>query len=675
MAVEKVKKVAIFGMGDRKDRAIQELQKTGILHIISTKKEEEKKSESRVGELTTAVHKTELILDILEKKVSESFFQRMKPKYVEEEEFFQQQEKALDKNLAMVEDIWQDIQDKNDNRTLLKEEEAYLQELKPWKELDITLSELREDGYTRTILGKLPLRFYEEAVSTVFQGEVHVDLLYSDIDTAYVSVVLLKENHDLFMESVKNYGFEEYFPATECESIREEYQRVQEKIEELRNRVLSLEKSIDSYAGRLREIRLFYDFLQNYKEKLEAETQSEETEYTFAVYAWIAARDIPKLERLLQKIGYLDYEEAERKEGEVAPVYLQNSDFAEPFEFVTDMYSYPGEKEPDPTPFMAPFFALFLAVCLTDAGYGLILVLMSTFSLKKFKLAESMRKLMKILKLSGYMTIVVGILTGGIFGISAKVLGENNVIVKFIENVRLFDPSQGPGLKLFLALSLGLGYVHVLLGFFISFFHKIKMGAKKEAVLDVLPWILIMIGAGGILQIAFPPGELGLLGKAGIGLASVGALIVLLFAGRESKNPIIRFFNGLYGLYDVTGVFGDILSYARLFALGLSTGIIGGVVNEISSTMIQSLSFSGGFMAILGSIGSILGFLAILVIGHIFNLLISALGAFIHTMRLQFVEFFTKFFEGGGEAFTPFKVRSKYFLIKNKKQTSLQEEK
>jgi V/A-type H+-transporting ATPase subunit I len=201
------------------------------------------------------------------------------------------------------------------------------------------------------------------------------------------------------------------------------------------------------------------------------------------------------------------------------------------------------------------------------------------------------------------------------------------------------------------------------------------MGAKKEAVLDVLPWILIMIGAGGILQIAFPPGELGLLGKAGIGLASVGALIVLLFAGRESKNPIIRFFNGLYGLYDVTGVFGDILSYARLFALGLSTGIIGGVVNEISSTMIQSLSFSGGFMAILGSIGSILGFLAILVIGHIFNLLISALGAFIHTMRLQFVEFFTKFFEGGGEAFTPFKVRSKYFLIKNKKQTSLQEEK
>ncbi len=148
----------------------------------------------------------------------------------------------------------------------------------------------------------------------------------------------------------------------------------------------------------------------------------------------------------------------------------------------------------------------------------------------------------------------------------------------------------------------------------------------------------------------------------------LGGLIILLFSGRHSADNVVgKFIWGIYGLYDVTGIFGDILSYARLFALGLSTGIIGGVMNNLSSSLIKSLSW-GDLGAIVGSIISIIAFLVILIGGHLFNLVISALGAFIHTMRLQFVEFFTKFFEGGGEVFKPFSIKLKYFLIKNSKK-------
>ena len=181
--------------------------------------------------------------------------------------------------------------------------------------------------------------------------------------------------------------------------------------------------------------------------------------------------------------------------------------------------------------------------------------------------------------------------------------------------------------------------------------------------MDGLPWILIMVGGGLAIagMVAAPS-----LKTPGIYTSLAGGLIILLFSGRNNADGIVgKLIWGIYGLYNVTGIFGDILSYARLFALGLSTGIIGGVMNKLSFSLVQSLSFDG-LLPIVGSLLSIVGFLAILVFGHIFNLVISALGAFIHTMRLQFVEFFTKFFEGGGEMFIPFKVRLKYFIIKNK---------
>lgn len=333
------------------------------------------------------------------------------------------------------------------------------------------------------------------------------------------------------------------------------------------------------------------------------------------------------------------------------------------------MYSYPGEKDPDPTPFFAPFFALFVGFCLTDAGYGLVLFLVTFFALKKLNLPENMRKLVKILNFSGIATIVIGLLVGGVFGIDTSLLSENNIVRKFIESLRVIDPSKD--IMLFLGIALGLGYIHVLFGYFINLIYKIKNKDNKTALLDVLPWILIMVGAIGIVKFGLT-GNKDIIYNIGLVLMLLGASVILLFAGRESKNPVVRLLNGLYGLYGVTGIFGDILSYARLFALGIATGIIGGVINKLSSALLGDISFAS-LTAAISSIISIVLFSAILLFGQIFNIVINTLGAFIHTMRLQFVEFFTKFFEGGGEVFKPLSFRLRYFLIKNKE--NIEEEK
>jgi V/A-type H+-transporting ATPase subunit I len=292
-----------------------------------------------------------------------------------------------------------------------------------------------------------------------------------------------------------------------------------------------------------------------------------------------------------------------------------------------------------------------------------MLFLVTLFALKKLNLPDNMRKLTKILNFSGIATIIIGLLTGGVFGIDVSLLSEANPIRKFIESVRILDTNKD--IMLFLGIALLLGYIHVLFGYFINFFHKIKNKDVKIAILDVLPWIMIMLGAAGIVKFALTSVK-DIFYSIGLFLMLLGAGIILLFSGRDFKNPVLRLINGLYGLYGATGIFGDILSYARLFALGIATGIIGGVINKLSSALLGNISFSS-ITAGISSLISIILFSAILIAGQIFNIVINTLGGFIHTMRLQFIEFFTKFFEGGGEVFKPLRLGLKYFLIKKEK--------
>ena len=335
------------------------------------------------------------------------------------------------------------------------------------------------------------------------------------------------------------------------------------------------------------------------------------------------------------------------------PVTLQNNAFASPVEGVLESYSLPGKGEVDPTSVMAIFYYILFGMMLSDAAYGLIIVAACGFVLTKYK---NIKPGMKMFLFCGISTTFWGILFGSYFGDVIDVVSttffNSPVIVPALWFVPLNEPMR------MLAFSFGIGIVHLFTGLLIQLYELILAKKFKDAIYDVVSWYLL-VGGLIIYMLSVPMvAEMLVLnfilshsiGNVGLICAIVGALLILFTAGRESKSPFKRLLKGLYGLYGVTGYLSDILSYSRLLALGLATGVIAQVFNKM------------GTMAGNGPVGIVL-FIVVFIVGHTMNIAINLLGAYVHTNRLQFVEFFGKFYEGGGRKFSPFFVNTKYFNV------------
>jgi V/A-type H+-transporting ATPase subunit I len=263
--------------------------------------------------------------------------------------------------------------------------------------------------------------------------------------------------------------------------------------------------------------------------------------------------------------------------------------------------------------------------------------MLGTFiAMKKIKLKGIMEKLIKLLFCCGISTVICGAAFGSWFGnFSFAVFG-------YTINPLLFDPMDDP--MLFFILSFILGAIHLMTGMGISGYMMIKAGNWKGAIFDILTWYLVLIGAGML----FVGGMLFEIGKYMIIIGAVGLVVT---QGRHEKNIIKKFGTGLLSLYNATGFLSDILSYSRLLALGLATSVISMVVNT---------------MGVLGGTDNFAGILVLTVvflIGHTFNLAINTLGTYVHTSRLQYVEFFSKFYTGGGQAFKPLEFKNKYIRL------------
>jgi V/A-type H+-transporting ATPase subunit I len=376
-----------------------------------------------------------------------------------------------------------------------------------------------------------------------------------------------------------------------------------------------------------------------------------QSRYLSFVSGWIRGPDISVLERRLAKNSFeASIVTMDPEPQDDPPVEYHNPKMAQPFQLVTDLYSRPKYWEIDPTPYLGAFFAFFVGICLTDAGYGLLLTLVTYLTLKRLApaaISPGTRNLLRILFYCGMATTVVGFFTGGIFGFAFDELpGGLRRLQQFVVFNPLTDQMQ------FLIFTLALGVVHVLVGISLKFHRRLKQGEIAAAWLDQMPWLAIVLGAVS-LAIANWAGLAWLNTMASI-LLLMGAAIILLFAGRSSRNPFARLGTGLYSLYQVSGLFGDILSYVRLFALGLATGVIASVVNVLAKLTLE-IPYVGFILMPL-----------ILFSGHLLNIVINTLGGFIHTARLHFVEFFGKFYEGGGEPFEPFQLRLQYTQISDR---------
>ncbi len=337
-------------------------------------------------------------------------------------------------------------------------------------------------------------------------------------------------------------------------------------------------------------------------------------------------------------------DELELAVDEEPPVEISNSPLVQPFEAVTRLYGMPGYKDLDPTVFLAGFFFLFFGMSLTDVGYGLFLMVVAAIVLTLFKVAPPVRMFAKLLLFVGFSTVLVGLLFGGYLGIDTKYIPD------FLKQLQIYDPIGNP-LPVFYT-ALGLGVFQVMFGIVLKIYSEYRNGRFLTGVLDQGPWLFVFVI--GILYLATSTGYITAFALPQlVNLLYVGLVMVVLSSGRKGSGVLEKLKNAALSLYDSIGYFSDILSYSRLLALGLATTALAFAVNLIAS-MVVDVPYVGAILALM-----------ILLIGHLFTLAVNTLGAFIHSARLQFVEFFGKFISGTGRSFAPLSRKKKYIAVKD----------
>ena len=383
--------------------------------------------------------------------------------------------------------------------------------------------------------------------------------------------------------------------------------------------------------------------------------------HTFVISGYIPQCQASRVADHLSEHYDCEVEVEDLKPDEEAPVILKNNPFSASMEGVVESYGLPANGEIDPTTIMSFFYVFFFGMMLSDAAYGLIVAVVCGILVRKYpRMSPGMRKSLKLFFYCGISTVVWGVLFGGYFGNIVDIVTEKFLGRTITPPALWFVPLDEP-MKLLL-FSLLFGVIHLFTGLAIKGYLCIREGKMLDFFCDVVLWFLLLVGLLLMLlpsslfasiaqmEIVFP-GWLNTLAKV---LAASGAIGIVLMSGRSNRNPALRIALGAYDLYNITGWLSDVLSYSRLLALGLATGVIASVINQMGSMLPNNL------------IG-ILFFILIFIVGHSMNLAINLLGAYVHTNRLQFVEFFGKFYEGGGRPFRPFRENTKYTDIKEEK--------
>jgi V/A-type H+-transporting ATPase subunit I len=434
------------------------------------------------------------------------------------------------------------------------------------------------------------------------------------------------------------------------------------------------------------------------------------TERAFAIDGWVRASRAGELtEALAPWSSALDITLREPRDDENPPVELVNPRFIRPFETLTDLYGRPGYRELDPTPLLAPFFLLFFAICIGDVGYGAMLIAACWLIKTRLDVAPGVKRFMDLMMLGGAGAMVVGVLFASYFALDVSVLPP------FLRALQVLDPLAQ--LQTFLVITIGLGVVQVFFGVGVAAYDAFRRGDAAAAVFEQMSTIFLfaMIGvcswgyASGNALLGRAALVIGLLGtmlmqgrtlEAALGepdrpmwdrvfgwtwlaamlawvasLAFGGPGLVLwalaavtlagLFLSRTVRKAVVSFLGGAYAVYGMSAFLGDILSYTRLAALGLSGALVGMVFNVLAGMVwgpVGSL-FAGGGLGYLWGVVALLSAIAIFVVGHVFNVVINLLGAFVHPARLQFVEFFSKFYEGGGRPLDPFRFATRSVVL------------
>jgi V/A-type H+-transporting ATPase subunit I len=427
------------------------------------------------------------------------------------------------------------------------------------------------------------------------------------------------------------------------------------RIGERKALLLEKEEDLTQEAGRLSSewldrVQALSDFWTVMKGRYETLDSSESTEQINFLRFWAPADALQKIEKELEPFNSLSDKTVKAPEkGEVVPSMLRNPAWASPCEPLTTMFGVPTYGGVDPTLMMAPFFYLFFGMCLGDAGFGVILALILGGVLLKFPIAGNLRKFLIVMFICSLSTIVMGALTGSWLANTMDSFEFLGFLRPLRDRFVVWDPMNDP--MTYLGVCLTLGFAQLIFGLGIAFWDALRRRSYVEAFADRGGWIMLLVGVAllFLVSIGKAPASLGLVAKA---LAAGGAIVLFLTQGRSKKGLLSKAFSGALSLYGITSYLGDTLSYSRLLALGLSGAAIGLIINLLAKMISEGVPYVGWILALI-----------LFVIGNIFSLAINVLGAFVHSLRLQYVEFFSKFYEANGRIFSPFGYETQFVKI------------
>jgi V/A-type H+-transporting ATPase subunit I len=632
VSIAEVQRIHIIAHSGVKLEVLSSLQEKGVVQVEKANFEELdlRSSSADVGKVEHLLYRLSHALTYLSQWEERGFAKKL---FAQKPQLSQEKKKDIlnFEYLPVLDDVENLEAEKNELLSEIRFLEKEKESLSHLSGLKLPLQSVKRTDSIEILIGSIPQSQYEDFLEISEEEAVWHEVIHRDKRKLHLLLIYLKRDKEPVERILKELNFSPYYltepvltRADSEDTVDDIMRKIDQEIEEKKINIEDLDKEGQRLSGHSEMLMFVHDILLNEKGKELTSGLLGETERVFYLDGWIRSSDIEKLKSRLEPFsGVIElYFRAPLPEEE-PPVILENPKPGKPFELITKLYGLPRRGSFDPTLPLAPFFFLFVGLCVSEAGYGLLVALLSFLYIKFAKPKGGLRQFMKLLGLLGVSTVILGTLVGGWFGFPVRKL-------------MVMDPLQDP--LSFLYLALALGFIQVWFGTLLNLITGIKNKLYLQSIcvqggwLLLLPSLVLFLGKKGSIWGIFT-----LVGAAGI-----------VFFASPSRNPFARFFGGLYSLYDISRYLADVLSYSRLLALGLATTVIAMVVNNLCQTAL-GIPWVGWLVAALIFVG-----------GHLFNLAISFLGGFVHSMRLQFVEFFSKFFKSGGSPFKPFELESKF---------------
>ena len=564
-------------------------------------------------------------------------------------------ESALSADLALAGEI---LTLDSEARALLaraSRERAAAEAMTPWTALDIPIEKMGTQSCDMQ-LGTLPLAVPAEEVSAALSElEVGFETVSEDKTSRFVLLLYRRENREAVTAALRPFGFSPVTLPEGSGTPEQNFADALRRSEELAAQAAKKIEELAAYAPHRDALQLGADTLSTRIAREETADKLLQSDSTFYFEGWLTAPEEGDLAGALEKYCCAwETEDPDPEHPEEVPIQLRNNALTAPFNMVTEMYSLPAYNGLDPNPFIMPFFALFFGIMFADMAYGLLLLIGGLVFLWKAKPKGGMRNVAGLLIECGISTFLIGFLTGGFFGDVISVIGgwfgQEWSIVPHLGTIHLGSIAVDLPLNLLegnnplyvLVLAIVLGAIHLAIGVGIGMYLKIRDGEWADALLNDLCWWVMMAGIGVMVF-----GGTKIILYIGIGMLVLGQLIT-----GKGFGKITGIFGAVYN--GATGYLGDLLSYSRLMALMLAGSVIASVFNQLGS-----LGNANGM-----TVGGTILFIFVFCIGHALNFALNLIGCFVHTLRLQFLEFFGKWYRDGGRAFRPLKIQTKYVNIR-----------